>query len=116
MNNLKAQPTPYKDFIKQIQQASENKENKKSIKNKLQTKSQKRITLNRNTNPNNNVKTPHNQSTSIWEKSSNSQMKTNKRSAGTYSHNQSVNNFENNASVKHHKKKDKALCYYGFVK
>ena len=43
-------------------------------------------------------------------------MKTNKRSAGTYSHNQSVNNFENNASVKHHKKKDKALCYYGFVK
>ena len=84
------------------------------MKNIQKNKSQKRITLNRNTNSN--VITPHNQSTSIWDKSSNSQIKTNKKSTGTSSHNQSINNLENNSSIQQHKKKDKALCYYGFVK
>lgn len=77
MNLTKSQPISYKDFIKKVEQAS-NKENKLT-KKALINKSQKKITLNRNNATDANCKTPHTQSTSIWDKPSTSRSKAKKK-------------------------------------
>lgn len=71
MNLTKSQPLSYKDFMKKIDQTS-NKENKLT-KNIVHNKSHKKVTL--NNHKSNQCRTPHTQSTSIWDKPSTSRNK-----------------------------------------